>query len=839
MKHLFLWIAGLLLCPLFSQAQINIPSVDGTTVTTCSNTIFDSGGEFQPYNNNEDFSVTICPVSNAERISIDPAFVDLGPGDILCIYDGATENAPSLGCFELFTGGNTPTIEATSGNVSGCLTITFNSNETGLGIGFELQIGCITACQEIDLQLLSTTPSFPDPVDGFLDICPEEVVQFNMDIQFPENGVNYTQSIAQTTLNWDFGDDLNTLEGGLSESHQYDRPGGYRANLIAEDQNGCTDTLAFGKGIRVSPGAEIDISSNAPIFVGDTIQLVGKAIPNTAYFVPPFTFTEDLFIPDGFGGPVEYAFSFEEFGPGDTLTDINDLLNICVNMEHSWMHDIEVEIECPSGQVVMLQNQIFLGEMFLGIPNEGDNSSGGPNFNPPGLGFDYCWTNTAAQTWTEWDLANPGVNTLPSGDYASFQDLSQLEGCPLDGEWTLRIRDNWAADNGWIFSLSLEFNPELFPDLDSLVPVIVTEAWEFTPNAIGMINDSLNVVATSADQFFYTFRTEDSFGCEEVETVSVKVLSNPSTNEICINSNGPVIDDFNTVFGGAPVSGNQGCPIQELNSLEVEPGQAYSINNIQAGQNYVFSACNSSNGDCMGGQNWDLQFTVITPSGAVDGFGLDAGSDCSISWTASESGTYQILVNEAGFCGNSPNTGIGNGYPSITCDQFGNLPCLQDCNPGFTAVVTPPNPCQGIETPNIFISVSGGNAPYTFDWSNGATSSSLLNLPNGLYTVTVSDADDCPNSYTFFINETEPISLAGTVEIVQNGCTGPLDVSISPIGGLPPYTYLWSNGMTDASLFDIPEGSYSCTVTDQNGCSSVQSSIDVFYPSPLMLSKFG
>ncbi|MEM6723257.1 MAG: T9SS type A sorting domain-containing protein [Bacteroidota bacterium] len=844
MKHLILIIGVSVFVhgSLIGQTSFDIASVNGTTLSNCNSSLFDSGGNTQPYGPNEDYSVTFCPTNSSERIVIDLTFTDLGAGDQLCILDGDSDTAPLLDCVlpSISIGNSLPSVMATSGNATGCLTLTFISDATEQGDGFELQISCTLACQEIDLQLVSTSPPFLDPIEGFLDICPGEEVQFNVDLQFPNNGTFYTQSIAQTTLNWDFGDDLNTMEGSLNESHLYDRPGGYRANLIAEDQNGCTDTLAFGNGVRVSPGAEINISSNAPIFVGDTLQLVGKAIPNTAYFVPPFTFTDDLFIPDGFGPPVEYAFSFDEFEPGDTLTDANDLFSVCVNMEHSWMHDIEVELECPSGQVVLLQNQTFLPEIFLGIPNENDGSPfNNPMSNPPGLGFDYCWTNAAAQTWTEWDVANPGVNSLPSGAYASFEPLSNLEGCPLDGEWALRVEDKWGIDNGWVFSLSLEFNPELFPDLDSIVPVIVTEAWESTPDAIGLINDSLNVLATSADQYFYTFRAEDNFDCELEKTIAIEVLPNPNSNEICINTTGLIIDDFNTVFGGAPVSSSQGCPVQELNSLEVQPGQTYAINSIQAGQDYVFSACNGPNGNCMGGQNWNLQFTIIAPSGAIDGFGLDASSDCSISWTASESGPYQVIVNEEGFCGNSPNIGIGNGYPSITCDQFGNLPCLQDCIPGFSAVVTPPNPCQGIETSDISISVSGGNAPYTFNWSNGATTSSVSNLSNGLYTVAVSDTDNCPYHYTFFINEAPIINLTGTVDIVQNGCTGPFDISIAPIGGLPPYTYQWSNGMTNASLSNLPEGSYACTVIDQNGCSSVQSSIDAFYPPPLILSKIG
>ena len=62
----------------------------------------------------------------------------------------------------------------------------------------------------------------------------------------------------------------------------------------------------------------------------------------------------------------------------------------------------------------------------------------------------------------------------------------------------------------------------------------------------------------------------------------------------------------------------------------------------------------------------------------MDAYGLDSGSNCAITWTATENGTYFIVINEDGACGTSTNTATNNGYPAITC-SIGS-----SCNPLHT-----------------------------------------------------------------------------------------------------------------------------------------------------------
>lgn len=124
---------------------------------------------------------------------------------------------------------------------------------------------------------------------------------------------------------------------------------------------------------------------------------------------------------------------------------------------------------------------------------------------------------------------------------------------------------------------------------------------------------------------------------------------------------GPWIN-FNQL-GGAPCSESPPETV-EITGFEVWGGEAYLMDGVKTGGQYTFSACNSAAGAGMGGQAWDLHFTVIAPSGAVDAFGLDGGSSCELTWTATETGEYTIVVSEDGNCGNTVYT--DNGYPAIT-----------------------------------------------------------------------------------------------------------------------------------------------------------------------------
>jgi gliding motility-associated-like protein len=131
-------------------------------------------------------------------------------------------------------------------------------------------------------------------------------------------------------------------------------------------------------------------------------------------------------------------------------------------------------------------------------------------------------------------------------------------------------------------------------------------------------------------------------------------------------------------------------------------------------------------------------------------------------------------------------------------------------------------PCFGQNGGSIDLNVAGGTLPYAYFWNTGDTLQDLIGIPAGQYTVVVSDSNNCAS--TLIINVTQPQSTTSiNVSAVQPSCFGYANGSLSVVasGGLPPYSYAWSNGAQTPSISNLTSQDYVLTVTDANGCAFV------------------
>jgi gliding motility-associated-like protein len=160
-----------------------------------------------------------------------------------------------------------------------------------------------------------------------------------------------------------------------------------------------------------------------------------------------------------------------------------------------------------------------------------------------------------------------------------------------------------------------------------------------------------------------------------------------------------------------------------------------------------------------------------------------------------------------------------------------------------------PAACQGAANGAIDLTAQGGVGPYTYSWSGPAGFSSnaadINTLASGVYTVIVTDANGCTNTFLFDVAQPGMFTASATVSAFPGGAgvscanatNGSIAVDLS--GGTPGYTYAWSgpNGFT-ASTEDIASlaaGTYQLIYTDANGCSGSLSAI-VTPPAPLGLA---
>lgn len=177
-------------------------------------------------------------------------------------------------------------------------------------------------------------------------------------------------------------------------------------------------------------------------------------------------------------GSYASTLNFIGFGQDAKLTDPSKLLKICVNMEHSWLRDLQVELVTPDGTVFILNkwyDRDTIEEIYLGSPNDLDNASA----PVAGTGMQYCWTPTATSEMIDHMTGKVAPTTMMSGlkktlspgDYKSTTPWTALTGTALNGMWTMRVTDLWEVDNGFMFSWSIAFDPTLVADCSG--PIIL------------------------------------------------------------------------------------------------------------------------------------------------------------------------------------------------------------------------------------------------------------------------------------------------------------------------------------------------------------------------------
>ena len=138
---------------------------------------------------------------------------------------------------------------------------------------------------------------------------------------------------------------------------------------------------------------------------------------------------------------------------------------------------------------------------------------------------------------------------------------------------------------------------------------------------------------------------------------------------------------------------------------------------------------------------------------------------------------------------------------------------------GPVGVSLTPACCYGTCTGKIDVGFSGGALPYTYLWSNGATTEDLINCA-GTYTVTVTDAGGCTKTTSATINQPPALDLVAAVTN-KNATGAPGAVDLTVTGGVPPYKYIWSTGSVQEDLFSIySAGTYCVTVSDAKGCTT-------------------
>lgn len=350
-----------------------------------------------------------------------------------------------------------------------------------------------------------------------------------------------------------------------------------------------------------------------------------------------------------------------------------------------------------------------------------------------------------------------------------------------------------------------------------------TYSWNTTPV-------QTSPTATGLPAGSYTITVTDSSGCIESQTITVgqplplTAIATVTGNDLCDMGNGTATA---TAGGGTPgytFLWNTTPPQSSASASGLTAGIYIVIvtdaNNCTVADTIAVSSApspqvslqNQTNVSCAGQTNGSV--TISVTSGTLPFTYVWSTSPPQTTATASglAAGTYSVTVTDANNC-------TANFSITIT-------------SPDPLAVITSSTPSScGNNNGTVTATVSGGTPNYSYSWNTNPVQSSATatGLFPGSYAVTITDANGCTINQTATVIDQPAFVATATGSSACTDNTGMVSVTTS--GGTPPYSYQWNpTGGTASSATGLGAGTYSCLITDANGCTGTVSASVIIYP---------
>lgn len=283
-----------------------------------------------------------------------------------------------------------------------------------------------------------------------------------------------------------------------------------------------------------------------------------------------------------------------------------------------------------------------------------------------------------------------------------------------------------------------------------------------------------------------------------------------------------ICNDGNTIALTPVTAGGSFYGYGIVNNNSLDPQQAYTQvgGQIPFVVYYTFWDCYQSTDtvevDTLPHLNVTSTTAVACNGGSDGGANITVSGNSPFTFAWSNSTTTEDL------------SGVAAGAYGVTATDS------KGCSVTGSANITEPAPlvpsldsffnvsCNGGSDGAVYITITGGVAPYTYNWSNNTTNQDLTGLAAGTYMGTVTDDNGCTLTSPP-IPITEPAAIVVTVDsMLTNICAGDMSgrIYITASSGNTPYTYMWSDNSTLEDAVGLAGGNYTVTVVDANGCSA-------------------
>jgi hypothetical protein len=595
----------------------------------------------------------------------------------------------------------------------------------------------------------------------------QEVFSEDITCANPEAQINVTATGGTGTFDYSWSNGASGNEIMVNTGGNY--------TVTATDDNDCTATLTIFILANNQPPV-ISGGADQTIFcAGESVQLQGSGPIDPEITIDWFTINgnivsgADSYTPTVSQAGEYYLLVFDDFtgcSSVDTVAVFGEPTPVVAN-------GTVTNVSCNGGNT---------GSISL-------SPTGG------GGGYTFQWSNGSTNQF----LAN-----VPAGTYAIT--VSDAFGCTGTSSYTIT--------QPTVLTLSTSSTPMTGAGANDAT-ITATAAGGTSPYNYTWSNASTGPTISNLGAGTYTVTATDNAGCTATQTVIISPFNcNLQIDHIDVeHQTCPGIADASIqVFlsgGTSPFTYNWSGGQQGNLLQDILPG-IYMLTVLDV------QGCAAMDTITVNASNLTLNVTGQNPSEP----GINDGSATAIA--TGGSAPYNYLWSTGAITASI--TGLAAGTYSLTltdengCELTGSV-LLSDggCSLELEITSSTNESCDGLGDGSISVVASGGTEPYSYIWSNSDTTNTITGLSAGIYIVTATDDEGCTVVDTIEIGLDFYFELDVTPVSVEGEDDG--SISVNVVGGIDPVTYLWSNGATTSIISNLPEGVYSVTVTNGDGCS--------------------